>query len=408
MTESESGEPGSKGGIFITLGRDLAKAAIDPPVARADEVALRVAPGHSAQPVKPPASMDFGATPLDEPTYTRLPERKEVESKQWPAPVRALAAIVLGLLGFVFPLLFIPAAFFAFSVLGEIALRNEKALEDDDPRAGITSSDANWRAYWLKDCESPAEEAFLHTMINAFGLVPVKGQLRKGDTVLLLQVLIPPYRADFMVGERLIVEVDGAAYHSSPEAKAQDAERDAYMVSRGFTVLRIPAKVVLSNPAETARRVREALANLPALLPKAPKSNPTPRARIASASAVLDDGFRNMHRWVREDEERKKREKEEATTRLHAEFEVEMAINEIWKTDGEFGVELGKRIEGRRQAQREAQKRRNDAMHASPANFRFPGESDPPLDPAIEKAFRLEEAQKLIAEWRAVRAQRGS
>ncbi len=63
--------------------------------------------------------------------------------------------------------------------------------------------------------------------------------------------------ADFCAPSvRLIVEVDGS-YHAS--RAAADARRDRALVRLGYRVLRLPAALVLSQPAEAVARVREAL-----------------------------------------------------------------------------------------------------------------------------------------------------
>jgi very-short-patch-repair endonuclease len=56
-----------------------------------------------------------------------------------------------------------------------------------------------------------------------------------------------PYSADFFCHEaQLIVEVDGEA-HDRGDRPERDAARDAWFAERGFDVLRIPAREVLSN-----------------------------------------------------------------------------------------------------------------------------------------------------------------
>lgn len=66
------------------------------------------------------------------------------------------------------------------------------------------------------------------------------------------------YRADFLVDEKLVVEIDGATYHSSPEAVARDRQRDADMRREGYSILRIPAQVVFRDSAEAVKRVENA------------------------------------------------------------------------------------------------------------------------------------------------------
>ena len=74
-------------------------------------------------------------------------------------------------------------------------------------------------------------------------------ELRKkpGGLKFRRQVPLAPYTADFAcLSARLIVEVDGEV-HDRGDAPSYDAERDRELVSRGFTVLRIPARDVLND-----------------------------------------------------------------------------------------------------------------------------------------------------------------
>jgi very-short-patch-repair endonuclease len=53
------------------------------------------------------------------------------------------------------------------------------------------------------------------------------------------QVRIPGVgRVDFRIGPRLVVEVDGATYHTDPEAFERDRHRDAQLSALGYRVLR--------------------------------------------------------------------------------------------------------------------------------------------------------------------------
>ena len=120
-------------------------------------------------------------------------------------------------------------------------------------------SDPEWSSYIEEHCESPAETAFLRAMIRAFGLKPVGGVLTGSGLRLDFQVEEGCYRVDFLADQWLVIEIDGAAYHSSDEAIARDKSRDEYFESLGYSVLRIPAKVVFATPEEAVRRVRSAL-----------------------------------------------------------------------------------------------------------------------------------------------------
>ena len=77
------------------------------------------------------------------------------------------------------------------------------------------------------------------------------------------QVEIDGYIADFCCRElRLVVEVDGKV-HQTREQAAHDANRDAYLKTRGYVILRIANEEVLLSSrsvqekiAYTARRLR--------------------------------------------------------------------------------------------------------------------------------------------------------
>ena len=61
------------------------------------------------------------------------------------------------------------------------------------------------------------------------------------------QVRIGPYITDFVsYGVQLVVEADGGAHRLREDA---DRERDIWLTSRGFTVLRFPNEVVLTSPS---------------------------------------------------------------------------------------------------------------------------------------------------------------
>nr|WP_313427610.1 DUF559 domain-containing protein [Brevundimonas diminuta] len=60
------------------------------------------------------------------------------------------------------------------------------------------------------------------------------------------QVLIGPYVADFACHAlKLVVEVDGGIHRLT---EARDADRDAWLVEAGYTVLRFDNSAILHNP----------------------------------------------------------------------------------------------------------------------------------------------------------------
>ena len=186
-------------------------------------------------------------------------------------PVRVLAAAASILLGFLFFPLFFLGGLIAWSIYSDIVeapdRQAQKAEIEARLNAPLSVGDIRW------ECESPAETAFLDAMVTAYNLRTGPGAiegrgLRLSNQVGLGQFKIysnytsHQYRADFLIDEKLVVEIDGATYHSSPEAIARDNRRDADMRREGFSVLRIPAQIVFQNPVKAVRLVEDARTTL--------------------------------------------------------------------------------------------------------------------------------------------------
>lgn len=165
------------------------------------------------------------------------------------------------LLGFVFPPAFIGAVVLGFGIWSDMN------KDPDAPAESLQKGGAGSRLYSEKDhfrqvSESPAEEAFFDAMVSAFNL-DIRDRKRgrlTGDEGLTLdmQVEVMSYRLDFLIDKRLVVEIDGAAWHSSPEAQARDNMRDESLRNVGYHILRIPAKHALYSPNVAIQAVRDA------------------------------------------------------------------------------------------------------------------------------------------------------
>ena len=92
-------------------------------------------------------------------------------------------------------------------------------------------------------CESGTESIFL------FRIAPFQSPLFR-------QVPIPGVgRVDFLVGEKLIIEIDGAEYHTDPARFEADRRRDAILSRMGYRVLRFSYKQVMFAWAEVEAAV---------------------------------------------------------------------------------------------------------------------------------------------------------
>jgi very-short-patch-repair endonuclease len=96
---------------------------------------------------------------------------------------------------------------------------------------------------------SEAERRFL-TLVRRTGLPAPESNVRLG-----------PYEVDFLWRrERVIVEVDGYAFHSSRRSFEDDRRRDADLAARGFRVIRITWRQLISEPEAVLVRLAQALA----------------------------------------------------------------------------------------------------------------------------------------------------
>ena len=59
------------------------------------------------------------------------------------------------------------------------------------------------------------------------------------------QVWIDGHPVDFLIGDRLVVQLDGFEHHSAPSARRRDLDADARLALRGYTVLRFDYQQVM-------------------------------------------------------------------------------------------------------------------------------------------------------------------
>lgn len=75
------------------------------------------------------------------------------------------------------------------------------------------------------------------------------------------EVQIGPYRVDMLWRrERVIVEVDGATYHSLPSRIEADKRRDAELAARGYIVIRVTWRQLIDEPHAVLARITSVLA----------------------------------------------------------------------------------------------------------------------------------------------------
>lgn len=74
--------------------------------------------------------------------------------------------------------------------------------------------------------------------------------------LMIPQFSIGNYRADFAIpSKKVVIEVDGHDYHSSPEQKLHDSKRDRFMVSQGWRVLRFTGREVYHDVEAVVKEI---------------------------------------------------------------------------------------------------------------------------------------------------------
>ncbi|MCD2498733.1 endonuclease domain-containing protein [Microbacterium nymphoidis] len=82
------------------------------------------------------------------------------------------------------------------------------------------------------------------------------------------QAFVAGHRVDLLIGDRLIIQVDGQAFHSRAAERARDAAHDAELVLRGYTVLRFTYAQVVHDWPGVLKTVSRAVAQRRHLLPR--------------------------------------------------------------------------------------------------------------------------------------------
>lgn len=177
----------------------------------------------------------------------------------------AVAAVCLFLAPFFLPMYGIAA----FAGWRAWRRRDEGALAalPTIPLHMVTPGTEDWQGHYARVCDSPAEVAFLRAMIGRHRMMPDAGVLRGDGIQLEMQKPLGRYRADFVVDDRLVVEIDGARYHSSVDARLRDGRRDRDLADMGMPTLRIPAKTVFRHPETAMRMVEDVMAGMAVVHP---------------------------------------------------------------------------------------------------------------------------------------------
>ena len=107
-------------------------------------------------------------------------------------------------------------------------------------------------------CESIDDAISPKSAFGAIYMTPIErrlaGLMNKNGVKFRAQVPVGKYFADFVIGEKLIVECDGEAWHD-PE---KDQSRDTDLAALGFQTLRVSGRAIFSDPSGSIERIRNA------------------------------------------------------------------------------------------------------------------------------------------------------
>ncbi len=84
--------------------------------------------------------------------------------------------------------------------------------------------------------------------------------MRSCGVRVLQQVLIDGHPVDALIGERLIVQVDGFEFHSKPKDRRKDLRQDARLTLLGYTVLRFDYQQVMFDQEYVKETILNAVA----------------------------------------------------------------------------------------------------------------------------------------------------
>jgi very-short-patch-repair endonuclease len=80
-------------------------------------------------------------------------------------------------------------------------------------------------------------------------------RLRSRGLRLRTQVLLASYRVDILIGDRLIVELDGERWHDTASSFEADRRRDAALTAAGFVVMRFTFRRVMDDWPAVEREI---------------------------------------------------------------------------------------------------------------------------------------------------------
>jgi len=108
------------------------------------------------------------------------------------------------------------------------------------------------RARWIVSATDTRSGSFPESVLRAL--------LDEAGIRCRIQEWIHDMRVDFIIGDRLVIEVDGRESHGDHLGFENDRARDAKLSTRGYRVLRFSYVQVVHRPGEVMSAIRAAIA----------------------------------------------------------------------------------------------------------------------------------------------------
>ncbi|MEU1972217.1 DUF559 domain-containing protein [Microbacterium sp. NPDC019599] len=131
----------------------------------------------------------------------------------------------------------------------ESAVRLERLSVDALRRVAWTSVAARNCAHSVNGLSDSGLETLAVVRLTPWG-IPIRQQ-----------ILIAGHRVDLLIGERLVVQIDGFAHHSTSAQRTRDTAHDAELALRGYTVLRFTYAQVVHDWPAVERVIARAIAS---------------------------------------------------------------------------------------------------------------------------------------------------
>ncbi|MFH8250559.1 endonuclease domain-containing protein [Microbacterium sp. B2969] len=133
-------------------------------------------------------------------------------------------------------------------VIWESAVRRERLSVDALRRVRWTSVAARECAQSINGLSDSGLETLVLVRLTPWG-IPIRQQ-----------IVLAGHRVDLLIGERLVVQIDGFANHSTSAQRTQDVANDAELILRGYTVLRFTYAQVIHDWPSVERTIARAIA----------------------------------------------------------------------------------------------------------------------------------------------------